>query len=397
MLRGVLEHPEPYRGHEPAYHPSAQLSIDEAMIAFKGQSSIKQYMPKKTVKRGIKVWVRSDSLNGYVCQFSVYTGKEGSTTEVGLGGNVVKKLSQSITGKNHQLFMDNFFTSVPLFKDLLQNGIYACGTLRRDRKYLPVDMKIISKNGLANRGDYQFRQDGNLVMTVWQDTKPVCMLSTLWDPEDATTVRRKRKNGDTIEVRCPNVVDIYNKNMGGVDRGDQLRKYYEVRMKSRKVYKYIFWFLVEVCILNSYIFQAHVPSIGKPLVTFKDFRVDLAKSLIGSYMGRRKRGRPMVTLVTPSAQRASLTHFPRSATKGRCIYCSDQGRRRETRWQCTGCNKRLCHTGVEETDCFIKYHQYLGVFDRQHTTHHSTVDNYIKFYSVKHNKRCAKLSLAWQE
>ena len=42
---------------------------------------------------------------------------------------------------------------VPLFKDLLQNGIYTCGTQRRDRKYLPVDMKIISKNGHANRGD----------------------------------------------------------------------------------------------------------------------------------------------------------------------------------------------------------------------------------------------------
>ena len=41
------------------------------------------------------------------------------------------------------------------------------------------------------------------------------MLSTLWDSEDATTVRKK-KNGDTIEVRCPNVVDIYNKNMSGV-------------------------------------------------------------------------------------------------------------------------------------------------------------------------------------
>lgn len=41
--------------------------------------------------------------------------------------------------------------------------------------------------------------------------------------------------------------------MGGVDRGDQLRQYYHLRLKSRKFYKYIFWFLVDVSITNTYI------------------------------------------------------------------------------------------------------------------------------------------------
>ena len=45
--------------------------------------------------------------------------------------------------------------------------------------------------------------------------------------------------------------------MGGVDRGDQLRQYYHVRVKSCKSYKYIFWFLFEVCILNSYILSRY--------------------------------------------------------------------------------------------------------------------------------------------
>ena len=34
-----------------------KISIDEAMIAFKGRSSLKQYIPQKPVKRGIKCWV----------------------------------------------------------------------------------------------------------------------------------------------------------------------------------------------------------------------------------------------------------------------------------------------------------------------------------------------------
>ena len=203
------------------YNPSANLSIDEAMIAFKGRSAIKQYMPKKPTKRGIKVWVRSDSLNGYVSQFDIYTGKDGSRTEVGLGGNVVKKLTRSIIGRNHRLFMDNFFSSVPLFLDLMKEQIYACGTLRSDRKYLPADLKAVAKKGLRSRGDFEFRQDEELVMIVWQDTKPVYMLSTLWDPDDVVTVRRKTRDGSLIDVRCPAVVDTYNKHMGeGTNTGN---------------------------------------------------------------------------------------------------------------------------------------------------------------------------------
>ena len=67
------------------YSPHQHQSIDEAMIAFKGRNSMKQYMPKKPTKRGFKVWVRAGSTNGYVSQFEFYTGKQGSNVEVRLG------------------------------------------------------------------------------------------------------------------------------------------------------------------------------------------------------------------------------------------------------------------------------------------------------------------------
>ena len=78
------------------------------MIAFKGRANIKQHMPKKPVKHGIKVWMHSDSGNGYICQFDIYTGKSRNNTEGGLGENVVKRLTWAITGKHHCVYMDNF-------------------------------------------------------------------------------------------------------------------------------------------------------------------------------------------------------------------------------------------------------------------------------------------------
>ena len=111
------------------------------MIPFKGRSALKQYLPMKPIKRGFKVWVRADSINGYVCDFEVYTGKDGENVETNLGPKVVKKLSRALIGGNYHVYFDNFFSSVKLFEELLVDGIYACGTFRADRKGIPKAIK----------------------------------------------------------------------------------------------------------------------------------------------------------------------------------------------------------------------------------------------------------------
>lgn len=60
-------------------------SIDEAMVCFKGRSSLKQYMPLKPIERGIKIWVRSDAKTGYCYDFNIYCGKETDVVDGSLG------------------------------------------------------------------------------------------------------------------------------------------------------------------------------------------------------------------------------------------------------------------------------------------------------------------------
>ena len=107
------------------------------MVPFKGRSSLKQYVPLKPVRRGFKIWVRADSVNGYVCDFSVYTGRE-EEVERDLGAKVVKRLVQPLAGGNYHVYFDNYFSTV---KFLLENRVYACGTFRRDRKGVPHIIK----------------------------------------------------------------------------------------------------------------------------------------------------------------------------------------------------------------------------------------------------------------
>ena len=83
---------------ETVFNLNKEVAVDEAMIKFKGRSTIKQYMPKKPIKRGIKAWVLADSKTGYISRLDLYKGKNGNNTDKGLGSNV-KNLCQNIKHK----------------------------------------------------------------------------------------------------------------------------------------------------------------------------------------------------------------------------------------------------------------------------------------------------------
>ena len=55
---------------------SSFQSKDESMTKFKGRSTLKQYLPMKPIKRGIKLWLRCGALTGYTYDMNVYAGKK---------------------------------------------------------------------------------------------------------------------------------------------------------------------------------------------------------------------------------------------------------------------------------------------------------------------------------
>ena len=97
-------------------------------------------MPKKPIKRGIKVWVLGDN-NGYFSRLEVYTGRKGDKVETGLGARVVRDLTSDFQQRWHHVFFDNFFTSKSLLCELEKVGIYGCGTAKSERKNFPVALK----------------------------------------------------------------------------------------------------------------------------------------------------------------------------------------------------------------------------------------------------------------
>ncbi len=140
--------------------------------------------------------------------------------------------------------------------------------------------------------------------------------------------------------------------MGGVDRGDQMRGYYRCPTKYHKFYMYIFSFLMDVCITNSYILYKRYSS-SPTNKTSLAFRLQLAEELIGDYASKKRAGTSTAVKTLP------IAHFPlhhQDRRRGRCYVCKTKNIRRDSLWFCQACQKWFCHTG-SSTDCFMTWHK----------------------------------------
>ncbi|CAM4452341.1 unnamed protein product [Leuciscus chuanchicus] len=133
-------------------------------------------------------------------------------------------VDEKVLGSGYKLYVDNFYTSPMLFRDLLIRNISACGTIRSNRVDFPqTTLNKLPKN--VPRGSI----------------REVLMCSSFHSANGDQTVQRRVKTGDgewtVMTVPIPTVVSDYNKHMGGVDLSDALIGYYSVLRKTRKWYR----------------------------------------------------------------------------------------------------------------------------------------------------------------
>ena len=86
----------------------------------------------------------------------------------------VHNLTRSLVGKNHHVFVDNFFNSLALAEDLLRDQIYVCGTVRGNRQGIPCAIAPSTQRvKRLCQGESLFLRKENIVVTVWKDKKPI--------------------------------------------------------------------------------------------------------------------------------------------------------------------------------------------------------------------------------
>ena len=246
-------------------------------------------MPNKPTKRGYKIWCICDARTGYILLFSIYTGAD-ETTEFGLGEKVILTLADPFLDKAYQLYFDNFFSSVRIAEELLKRNTYCCGTARPNRKKWPKDqLNPTALNKVLKRGEHRsvLVSSGQVECLVWKDNKVVSLINTVTEPEQLTTVNRRNKDGTRKQITCPQSVKEYNANMGGVDLADARRKMYSCSRRSKKWWHRLFYFLVDISMVNAYIL--HQNNTHSPKMKMKDFILELATELLTAYSSREKK------------------------------------------------------------------------------------------------------------
>lgn len=323
---------------------SSCQSIDESMTRFKGRSSMKQYMPLKPVKRGIKMWMRSCAKSGYIYDFCIYQGKEGDNKSTDLlGERVILKLASTIKCAPTQVTLctDRFFTSVRLQCTL---PFPMVGTYITTRKNTPN-----FEREKLNRGDCRFMySDKGVIASKWQDCKEVYVVTNCHG-DGTCLVTRKMKTGEQKEFTCPLMTQTYNEIMGGVDISDHRISVYELNRKSNKWWKRVFVRLFTASIVNACTAYKELNASKK--LSMKKYIIPLAEQMCQRGIEetknvRKKVGRPTDIFQDP------WDHFPVEVKKRRrCAQCARDSQKEKRVWTiCKPCDVGLC------LSCFPKYH-----------------------------------------
>ena len=236
------------------YQPNREISIDERMVRSKARFSFRQYIRNKPTKWGFKLWCLCDSHNGYTSAFSVYRGKRGEVRSGnGLGYDVVMKLITEYLSQGYSLYVDNFYTSPTLISDLYSLGVHVTGTLDSSRIGVHKEVSLLKKKFSSQsvpRGQGVYIRDGIHAYAIWKDTKCISVMSSEHPGHsDQKVVRNcKDKDGKRLkqDVPIPIMVQKYNCFMSGVDRSDQMIKYYNVLRQTKKYWKTLFFHYVDV-------------------------------------------------------------------------------------------------------------------------------------------------------
>ncbi|KAK4324281.1 hypothetical protein Pmani_005121 [Petrolisthes manimaculis] len=333
------------------YTPGNKLTIDEQLLSFRGRCPFKMYMPMKPAKYGLKIVMICDAENYYMCNAKTYLGKE--TVGRGRNVNIAQEITMTLmkpfldTGRN--LTMDNWFTSLPLTRQLYDRNTTCVGTIRR-KGYIPMAMLGKSKQRKVNTSAFLFQENVTLLSYKAKKKKTVMLMSSL---------HNEVKIGDKGKAE---IIHYYNKTKCGVDVLDQMCATYSMSRKTRRWPCCLFYGILNVATINSFIlYKLSGHATGSKRNERRLFMQDLAYEFTRPYAIQR--------LEVPTLSRSLKTlirdcynvpeHLPPppnpqpAVSRQRCNICHWKTASK-CKTRCLECNRPICptHTRITCVECY---------------------------------------------
>ena len=342
------------------YTAGREVAIDETMVGFRGRFGPRQYMPQKPTKWGIKAYTMADSSNGYMLNILLYMGRETlldvqppPPQHLPIPAKVVLSLMTPYLDRGHHLYCDRYYSSIPLVQELEKHDTAFTGIINRNRVDLPNEVRL---RKTMKKGEVKAYRCGNLLVMAWREkkkSKHLIMISSAGNAQMMTTSIR----GQEEPVVKPVLVDQYNHYMNGVDRADQLTVYYSFTRKTKKWWRKIFFWLLEVSTVNSYILYKEAGTSRKSHLDFRRSVItSLAEQHLHALPPRPARGRPRKRSRENPERLDQRKHFlDKGSSQRACVVCSDiqKNQRHTTTYFCKTCT---VHPYLHPVPCFERYH-----------------------------------------
>ena len=330
------------------YYPGTCVTIDERMISYKGKSRFVVYEPAKPTKYGFRPYVLSDYKSGYTYELKLLEDLEKNDDGDKIY-NLVMDFMNCLNKNNtnnikHILATDGLYSSEKL---LMEDSFYFIGSIRYNRikqKHKEIIMPIKS-------GEFQYfykKVDGKyMLLTKYMDNKMILIISNFLN--SSNTLNRFRWNKKEIryvKMKYPEVIKIYSHLMKGVDIGNQLISYYELKHKTYKWWKRILFHLIDISIVNSFIIYKKV--IEDKGMTQKNFRLEIIRAIAYKY--------GLFPVFKPLLKTNTMHLIKRGEKRGSCTHCSKTKNYKTAKtptsfYICPECNVHLC------VECFEPYHK----------------------------------------
>ncbi|XP_054717484.1 piggyBac transposable element-derived protein 4-like [Uloborus diversus] len=223
------------------YNPGNHVTIDEHLVGFRGRCPFRQYMPKKTSKYGIKIWIVCNSKSAYAWNVLLYTGKpKDGPPEKNQASRVVLAITYGLSG--HNVTFDNWFSFYELSQLLLKRKVTMLGTIRKNKPELPIEFTH-SKGKEVHTTIFGFTTDTTLVAYTPKKNICITLISTMHNKGDISN-RSDRKTTMILD---------YNSTKGAVDTLDQIVATYTCKRGTTQWPVVLFYNIIDVSAYNAFV------------------------------------------------------------------------------------------------------------------------------------------------
>ncbi|XP_071626836.1 uncharacterized protein [Temnothorax longispinosus] len=213
-------------------------TVDEQLLGFRDRCSFRMYIKSKPDKYGLNIVSLNDACTSYMYNAIPYLGKTSTPPNESVSEYFLREVTAPIHGTNRNVTCDNWFTSVPITRQLLEPyRLCITGTIRKNKREIPQAMKIAEREPPASKYCY----DDNLTLVSYtpKKNKVVLLLTSYLHGNNKETDGK------------PDIVHFYNKNKGGTDCFDMLCHSFTVSRRTNRWPMQIFFGILDQAAVNA--------------------------------------------------------------------------------------------------------------------------------------------------